>query len=80
MPSLPAGTEQSTSTHMPEGPDSRDDTHDLIDDALAELARRRGGWLGDDIAAMTLIGQAERFLPEMVTNARSTAIPGRDQH
>ena len=55
---------------MPEGPHSRDHTHDLIDDALAELARRRGGWLGDDIAAMTLIGQAERFLPEMVTNAR----------
>jgi len=55
---------------MPDGPDSRDDTHDLIDDALAELARRRGAWLGDDITAMTLIDQAERFLPEMVTNAR----------
>jgi uncharacterized protein (TIGR03086 family) len=38
--------------------------------ALAELARRRGAWLGDDITAMTLIDQAERFLPEMVTNAR----------
>jgi hypothetical protein len=56
------------------GPSSRDDTHDLIDDALAELARRRGAWLGDDITAITLIAslidQAERFLPEMVTNAR----------
>jgi hypothetical protein len=56
------------------GPLSRDDTHDLIDDALAELARRRGAWLGDDIIAMTLIAslidQAERFLPEMVANAR----------
>jgi hypothetical protein len=38
---------------MPGGPVSGDDTHDLIDDALAELARRRGAWLGDDITAMT---------------------------
>ena len=60
----------------PGGPNhsSGDDTHDLIDDALAELARRRGAWIGDEITAMTLIAslidQAERFLPEMVTNAR----------
>lgn len=56
------------------GPASDDDTHDLIDDALAELARRRGAWIGDDITAMTLIAslieQAERFLPQMATNAR----------
>jgi hypothetical protein len=56
------------------GPCSGDDTYDLIDDALAELAERRGAWLGDDLTAMTLIGslidQAERFLPELVTNAR----------
>ena len=53
---------------------SDDDAHDPIDDAVAELARRRGAWLGDEIIAMTLIAslieQAERFLPEMVTNAR----------
>jgi hypothetical protein len=61
---------------MPDGPDSRDDTHDLIDDALAELARRRGAWLGDDITAMTLIDQAGLFLPEMVTNARLNCHPG----
>lgn len=58
----------------PGGPSSGDDTHDLIDDALAGLAGRRGAWLGDEITAMTLIAslidQAERFLPEMVTNAR----------
>jgi hypothetical protein len=58
---------------MPGGPASGDDTHDLIDDALAELAGLRGAWL-DDITAITLIAslidQAERFLPEMVTNAR----------
>ena len=56
------------------GPVSGEDTHDLIDDALAELARRRGAWLGDDMTAITLIAslieQAERFMPEMVANAR----------
>jgi hypothetical protein len=56
------------------GPRSGDDTYDLIDDALAALAERRGAWLGDDLTAMTLlaslIDQAERCLPELVTNAR----------
>jgi len=63
-----------TSSSPGYGSASDDDTHDLIDDALAELARRRGSWIGDDITAMTLIAslieQAERFLPQMVTNAR----------
>ena len=53
------------------GPRSGDDTYDLIDDALAE---RRAAWPGDDLAAITLIAslidQAERFLPELITNAR----------
>ena len=56
------------------GPRSGGDTYDLIDDALAALAERRGAWPGDDLTAITLIasltGQAERFLPELVTNAR----------
>lgn len=56
------------------GPHSGDDTYDLIDDALTALAERRGAWLGDDLAAITLIAsliqQAERFLPELVTSAR----------
>jgi hypothetical protein len=56
------------------GPRSDDDTHDIMDDALGELARRRGAWIGDDVTAMTLIAslidQAERFLPQMVANAR----------
>ena len=56
------------------GPHSGDDTYDLIDDALATLAERRGAWLGDDLTAITLltslIDQAERCLPELVTNAR----------
>jgi hypothetical protein len=56
------------------GPRSGDDTRDLIDNALAALAERRGAWLGHDITAITLIAslieQAERFLPEIVTSAR----------
>jgi hypothetical protein len=56
------------------GPRSGDDTHDLIDDAPCKLAERRGARLGDDLIAITLIAslidQAERFLPELVTNAR----------
>jgi hypothetical protein len=56
------------------GPHSGDDTYDLIDDALARLADRRAAWLGDDLTAMTLlaslIDQAERCLPELVTSAR----------
>src|SRR6266516_136353 len=55
------------------GPRSGDDTYDLIDDALYALADRRSAWLGDDLTAITLIAslidQAERFLPELVTSA-----------
>jgi len=55
-------------------PRSGDDTYDLIDDALFKLAERRGAWLGDDLTAITLIAslidQAERFLPDLVTTAR----------
>jgi integrase len=53
---------------------------DLIDDALAELAQRCGSWPGDDLTAITvpasLIDQAERFLPDLVTSAASTGTPG----
>ena len=59
---------------MPPGPHSGDDTYDLIDHALHQLAEHRGAWLGDDLTAITLIAslidQAERFLPELVTSAR----------
>jgi hypothetical protein len=52
------------------GPHSGDDTFDLIDDALYQLAERRGKWLGAPLAAITLIAslidQAERMLPEHV--------------
>jgi hypothetical protein len=57
-----------------QGPHSGDDTCDLIDHALGQLTERRGAWLGDDLTAITLTasltGQAERFLPELVTSAR----------
>jgi hypothetical protein len=56
-------------------PRSGDDTFDLIDEALATLAERRGCWLGDDLAAIALIAslveQAERFLPQFVHDARA---------
>ena len=56
-------------------PRSGDDTCDLIDDAVAALAERRGTWPGDDIAAIALIAslidQAERELPQHVHDARA---------
>ena len=49
-------------------------TCDLTGHALRQLAERRGAWPGDDLTAITLtaslIDQAERFLPELVTSAR----------
>ena len=57
-----------------QGPHSGGDTYDLIDHALRQLAERRGAWPGDDLTAITLTasltGQAERFLPHLVTSAR----------
>jgi hypothetical protein len=55
-------------------PHSGDDTYDLLDDALYQLAERRGKWLGDPLATITLLAsltdQAERMLPEHVLEAR----------
>ena len=69
----PATRQGSIVTTSPD-PHSGDDTFDLIDDALATLAERRGAWLGDDLTAVTLIAspidQAERCLPELVASAR----------
>jgi hypothetical protein len=50
-----------------------DDTYDIIDDAITELARRRGLWMSDpNIIHLlaSLIAQAERCLPATVTVAR----------
>jgi len=67
-----------TKPMTPVPPRSGDDTYDLIDGALYQLAERRHRWLGDPVAAITLlaslIDQAERCLPELVTSAR------RDRH
>jgi hypothetical protein len=56
-------------------PRSGDDTYDLIDNALTTLAQRRRLWLGDDPTAIalvtSLIEQAERFLPQLVHDARA---------
>jgi hypothetical protein len=56
------------------GPRSGDDTYDLIDDTLHQLAERRQAWLGDPIAAITLlaslIDQAERMIPLLAAKAR----------
>jgi hypothetical protein len=61
-------------------PHSGDDTHDLIDDAIYQLAERRSKWLGDPLAAITLIAshidQAERMLPEHVLLASTTTSAG----
>jgi hypothetical protein len=66
--------EPSHDRHPSPGPRSGEDTYDLIDDALFALAERRGAWLGDDLTAITLlaslIDQAERCLPDLVTSAR----------
>jgi AhpD family alkylhydroperoxidase len=61
---------------MTTSPDPRSDhdTHDIVDDALTELAARRAAWLGDDLTVIallaSLIDQAERCLPEHVHAAR----------
>jgi hypothetical protein len=55
-------------------PRSDGDTFDLVDDAVAELARRRGMWIGDEHNIIHLLAsladQAERCLPEHVAVAR----------
>ena len=46
---------------------------------MSTFAQRRGVWLGDDLTAITLIAslldQAERCLPELVTSARANGHP-----
>lgn len=57
------------------GPRSGEDTFDLIDDAVAALAKRRGVGIGDDLTMIgliaSLIDQAERCLPQLVHDARA---------
>ncbi|HET6186286.1 MAG TPA: hypothetical protein VFE59_04715 [Trebonia sp.] len=64
------------------GPRSGDDTYDLIDDALHQLAERRKAWLADPLKAITLlaslIDQTERMLPEHVLEARGDGATWHD--
>ena len=66
----------------PAAPRSGDDTYDLIDDALYQLAERRKAWLGDPLAAITLlaslIDQAERMLPQLAHDARENGASWHD--
>jgi hypothetical protein len=59
----------------PAPPHSGNDTWDLVENALRELADRRGRWLGDPLTAITmlasLIDQAGRMIPELAAQARS---------
>ena len=56
-------------------PRSGEDTFDIIDDAVAALADRRGVWLSDDLSTIalftSLIQQPERSLPQLVHDARA---------
>ena len=55
-------------------PHSGSDTWDLIENALRELADRRGRWPGDPLTAITLLAsladQAGRMIPELAADAR----------
>ena len=66
----------------PAGPHSSDDTYDLIDNALAELATRRSAWLGDPLTAITLlaslINQAERMIPHFAAEAHDEGATWHD--
>lgn len=63
-----------TDSIPPAPPHSGNDTWDLVENALRELADRRGRWLGDPLTAITmlasLIDQAERMIPELAADAR----------
>ena len=64
------------------GPLSDDDTLDAIDEALTNLAKHRGRWLGDEHAQLhrlaSPIEQAERFLPEAVITAGANGTSSSD--
>jgi hypothetical protein len=71
-----------TEPMTPVPPRSGDDTYDLIDGALYQLAERRGRWLGDPVAAITLlaslIDQAERMIPMFAAEAHANGAPWTD--
>jgi hypothetical protein len=56
-------------------PRTGEDTFDLIDDAVASRSPRRLARLGDDLRTIALVAsliqQAERWLPQLVHDARA---------
>jgi hypothetical protein len=58
----------------PVPPHSGTDTWDLIENALRQLADRRGRWLGEPLTAITMLAsltdQAGRMIPELAADAR----------
>jgi hypothetical protein len=61
-------------------PRSGDDaTFEVVDGALGALGLARGLWMGDDRAmihlVVSVIEQAERFLPYLVAEARAEGVP-----
>lgn len=65
-----------------DSPHSGEDTYDLIDDALLQLAERRRAWLGDPLVSITLlaslIDQAERMIPLLAAEAHMEGVTWRD--
>jgi hypothetical protein len=63
-----------TEPMTPVPPHSGNDTWDLVENALRELAGRRQRWPGDPLTAITmlasLIDQAGRMIPELAADAR----------
>ena len=66
----------------PVRPHSGNDTWDLVENALRELAGRRGRWPGDPLTAITLlaslIDQAERMIPMFATEAHANGATWTD--
>jgi hypothetical protein len=66
----------------PVPPHSGNDTWDLIENALRELASRRGRWLGDPLTAITMLAsltdQTERMIPELAADARKNGASWAD--
>ena len=64
-----------TKPMTPVPPHSGNDTWDLVENALRELAGRRQRWLDDPLTAITmlasLIDQAERMIPMFATEAHA---------
>ena len=52
-PSRPRPPDTGSPVSTGSGPHSDDDTYDIIDNALSDLAGRRGAWLGDPLTSMT---------------------------